>query len=300
MSHIRQKIFSIIQVLFIFVVFVHFSNMTVLAEEDNYVLEKDITFSTFDHVWLNLDLARPTKGKAPYPAIIFIFGGWWKMGSRGQYNIEIRQAAERGYVAITVDYRLTSAKKGGKAKYPFPAQVHDVKCAVRWLRANAKMYNIDSKRIGALGYSSGGHLALLLGLTDSSDKLEGKCGKMRYSSKVQAVVNLAGITELESCYYNSKTGQSYIQDLLGGTPEEIPKLYITASPISYVSRDDSPVLSIHGDKDVDVPPSQAELLDTKMKDVGAPHTLIILNDTGHLVNVDDTVWDFFDTHLKVK
>jgi acetyl esterase/lipase len=289
---------SILITLLTVVVSVHVTHKTGLAEENDYIVEEGIIYGQTDDFELSLDLARPTKGGGPYPALIFIHGGWWRAKSRKDYAQNIRKAAERGYVAITVDHRLTSATKGGKVRYPFPAQVHDVKCAARWLRANAKKYNIDPKRIGAVGWSSGGHLALMLGLTDSSDKLEGKCGKMRYSSNVQAVVNLAGITELESCYHGSRVGKLPIQKLLGGTPDEIPQSYKTASPISFVSKDDPPVLTIQGDEDPYVPPSQAVLLDNKMKDVGASHSLILMKDQGHVVVVDDTVWDFFDAHLK--
>ena len=100
-------------------------------------------------------------------------------------------------MAATIDYRLTNVlDEGSQAKYPFPAQIHDVKCAVRWLRANAEEHDIDPDRIGALGISSGAHLALLLALSDPSDGLEGDCGDMDYSSSVQAAVNLAGPTDM--------------------------------------------------------------------------------------------------------
>ena len=146
----------------------------------------------------------------------------------------------------------------------------------------------------------------MLGMTYSSDGLEGKCGKMKYSRQVQAVVSLAGITELESCYHDSKFKQSLIQDFLGGTPDKVPQKYKIFSSITYVSKDDAPVLTIHGDEDGDVPPEHVELLDEKMKEVGAFHTLIIKKGAGHrreeLINLMDyyPVWDFFDKHLKGK
>lgn len=205
-------------------------------------------------------------------------------------------------MAVSVDYRLTSVRESGNVKYPFPAQVHDVKCAVRWLRANAREYKIDPDRIGAVGWSSGAHLALMLGLTDTSHGLEGECGDLNYSSRVQAVVSLAGPTDFIGLY--QETRYSPIEALLGGTPEEVPEQYRMASPLTYVSKDDPPVLSIHGDRDPEVPPKQAELLDAKMKEVGASHTLILETGAGHhtsdLVNFyeDNPVWDFFDRHLK--
>jgi acetyl esterase/lipase len=282
-------------------IFGHLAYQIGLSEEINTIF--DITYGKVGDVGLALDLARPIIGEGPFPVSVFIFGGGWNTGSRTQFHLGMWKAAEQGYMAVTVDYRLTWEKENGKTKYPFPAQVHDVKCAVRWLRDNAEKYNIDPDRIGAIGYSSGGHLALMLGLTDSSDGLEGECGKLNYSSRVQAVVSLAGPTELVSLYQESTPQiESFVKYLLDGTPEEVPEQYKRASPLTYVSKDDSPVLIIHGDMDVDVPPRQAELLDAKMKEVGVSNTLIIKKDRGHGGITSfwyyDAVWDFLDEHLK--
>ncbi|MBA7682802.1 Dipeptidyl aminopeptidase 4 [subsurface metagenome] len=298
----KQIVWSVLQVFFILSIIGCQSLKAGPVEEKAYIVEDDITYGKGGDVELKLDLARPAKGKGPFPALVFIFGGSWTTGSRSHFYSGIMDAAERGYVAVTVDYRLTSVRENGKTKYPFPAQVHDVKCAVRWLRANAKKYKIDPNRIGALGWSAGGHLALMLGLTDSSHRLEGQCGNLEFSSRLQAVVNLAGPTELVDWFQEFE--YSAIVDLLGGTPEEVPEQYEAASPLTYVSKDDAPVLTIHGDSDFVVPPNQADLLDAKMKEVGAPHTLILKKEAGHgrygLANLfeDDPVWDFFDRHLK--
>jgi acetyl esterase/lipase len=270
---------------------------TSFAEEKAYIVEKDIIFGRGDEVELKLDLARPAKMKGRVPALIFIHGGWWRMGSRQNYTLDLRQAVERGYLAVTVDYRLTSVRENGKVKHPFPAQIHDVKCAVRWLRANARKYKINPDRIGVVGFSAGGHLALLLGLTDSSDGLEGECANMKYSSRVQAVASLAGPSELISFAGHAKYT---LFNLLGGSLEEVPDQYRRANPFTYVSKDDPPVLSIHGDRDTEVPPKQGELLGVKMKEVGVSHTLIVKKDVGHYVSVDNDVWEFFDEHLKKK
>ena len=301
MNKMKQIIRSVLLVFFILVVSFHASHQASLAEEKDVIRENDIVYGKGGDVDLTLDLARPEKGRR-LPALIFIFGGSWRSGSRTQYSAEIWEAAERGYVAVTIDYRLTSKlNEHGKPKYQFPAQIHDVKCAVSWLRANAKKYKIDPNRIGAVGWSSGGHLALMLGLTDPSDGLEGECGKSKYSSRVQAVVSLAGTSDLLSRYNQSSISVVSIEDLLGGTPEEVPEQYKKASPITYVSKDDPPVLSIQGNMDYKaVPSKQAERLDSKMGGVGASHTLIIKEGKDHGIAVDNDVWDFFDEHLKGK
>jgi acetyl esterase/lipase len=171
-----------------------------------------------------------------------------------------------------------------------------VKCAVRWLRANAKKYKIDPNRIGAIGVSSGGHLALMLGLTDSSDGLEGECGNLKYSSRVQAVANVSGGTELIS-WYNATKNASFLY-LLGGTPEEVPEQYKSASPLTYVSKDDPLVFCIYVEGDGSHPLKQAKLLNDKMKAVGASHTLLLKK--SKIGFWDDALWEFFDEHLKGK
>lgn len=257
-----------------------------------------ITYGRGGDTDLKLDLAVPQSGKGPFPALIFLFGGAWTGGSRSQYLNAIKKAAERGYVAATVDYRLLRERVDGRPKYPFPAQLHDVKAAVRWLRANAAKYGINADRIGAVGWSSGGHLALLLGVTRPSDGLDGQSGSPGFSSAVQAVVSVAGIVDLADMYRTSSL-QAPLIDLLGGLPEEVPHAYQAASPISYVGKDSPPVLTLQGDQDTTVPPRQAEALDRAMKQAGASHTLIILRGKGHAISWEsDGAWEFLDAHLK--
>jgi acetyl esterase/lipase len=269
------------------------------TETPAYIEEKDIVFGKGGDIDLKLNLARPSSGNGPFPALIFLFGGGFARGSREYWRPQTKEAAERGYVAITVDYRLTRKKENGQTKYPFPAQIQDAKCAVRWLRANAGHYQIDPNRIGAVGFSAGGNLALMLGLTDPSDGLEGDCGDATFSSRVQAVVNLAGPTDMVLNYQSSR---GYMEALLQGTPEQRPERYKNASPVTYVDKDDPPVLSICGTRDVIL--SQVEMLDERMKAVGALHTLIVKEDVDHscydLANFfeDDPAWDFLDKHLK--
>lgn len=272
---------------------------TSLYAQQRVVLENGITFGKGGDIDLKLDLARPAEGKGPFPALVFIHSGGWNAGNRAEYDYPIQQVAEKGYVAVTVDYRLTRDEiENGKTKYPFPAQINDVKCAVRWLRASAVKYRIDPDHLGAFGFSAGGHLALMLGLTEPSDGLEGEGGNIGYSSRVQAVVNSAGPTDLIS-YPPENPDFYFVMHLLGGTLKELPELYKRASPLTYVKKDSPPILTIHGDRDPEVPLEQAKRLDAKMKEVGASHTLIIKKGAGHgSFHNDKAVWDFFDRNLK--
>jgi len=263
----------------------------------------DLTYGKGGDRELKLDLARP-DAEGPFPAIVFVHGGGWRGGHRAHYRRQVVEAARRGYVAVTVTYRLTEADADGRARHPFPIQVNDVKCAVRWLRANAAKYHVDPERIGATGGSAGGHLSLMLGLTDASAKLEGDGGHPRQSSRVQAVVNYFGPTDMLELHRTTVGGKEIVASFLGGTPDEVRPRYVASSPISYVSKDDPPVLTIHGTADRLVPTDQARLLDKKMKAAGVPHTLLLIEGQGHGFGGEagakaaKAAFEFFDEHLK--
>jgi acetyl esterase/lipase len=270
------------------------------------VIEEGITYGKAGNTELILDLARP-QGEGPFPAIVFIHGGGWSGGNRQAYRGQIQEAAKRGYVAATISYRLMQfdqAKKETTTATPiFPAQIHDAKAAIRWVRAHAKKYHVDPDRIGVTGGSAGGHLSLLVGLTDPSSGLEGDSGNPDQSSRVQAVVNVFGPTDMASCYEKSSVAWIF-RLFLGGTPDEAAERYKAASPLTYVSKDDPPVLTLHGDMDALVPVEQARMLDERMKAVGAPHTLMVFERQGHGFGGEhgkksaEATWAFFDQHLK--
>ena len=130
---------------------------------------------------LRLDLYRPSGGSGPYPAVVFIHGGGWRSGQRGQLSRQAMYLATRGYVCACIEYRLS-----GEAS--FPAAIEDCKCAVRWMRAvGTKNYRVDPERIAVSGSSAGGHLALLTGASGGVAELEGSGGWSEYSSRVQLV-----------------------------------------------------------------------------------------------------------------
>ncbi len=269
-------------------------------------VQRGIAYGTGGDTVLKLDLAEPTQREGLRPAVIFIHGGGWLLGSRGAHSADIRQAAERGFVAVSISYRLMNIDRTTRppsADPVFPAQVHDAKAAVRWLRANAAQYQVDPERIGVVGFSAGGHLALMLGLTDPSAGLEGDGGNADQSSRVQAVVNFFGPTEMISCYRNSALSWLFPL-ILRGTPEQVAETYRAASPVTYASRHDPPVLTIQGDKDNVVPVQQARLLDQKMREARASHTLIILAGQPHGIqgkyqqSAFESAYDFLDQYLK--
>jgi acetyl esterase/lipase len=268
------------------------------------VLETDITYGKGGSEALKLDLARPEHAEGLLPGIVYIHGGGWSGGNRSGYRNDIQEAAKRGYVAVTIEYRLTQPDKSGKAKSPFPAQIEDCKCAVRWLRANAEKYHVDTNRIGATGGSAGGHLSLLVGVAGSVRTFDGTGGNPDVSSQVQAVVNYFGPTDLAQMYGYNKQVDRLLNTLVGGTPQERAEQYKAASPVTYVSKDVCPILTIHGTVDKLVPVEQAVEFDAAMKKAGATSQLMILEGQGHGFmgpanrQAHDATFAFFDKYLK--
>lgn len=270
------------------------------------IVEEDIVYGIAGDVELKLDLALPA-GKGPFPALVFIHGGGWYAGNRNACRSQIEAAAQRGYVAATISYRLMkfdqAAKETATATPIFPAQVHDAKAAIRWMRAHADKYHIDPERIGVTGRSAGGHLALMLGLTDAESGLEGDCGQAGFSSRVQAVVNVYGPTDLKTVSETSSVPWIF-RLFMGGTFDEVADAYRMASPVTYASADDPPVLTLHGDQDRAVPIAQAKLLDDKLKSAGGSHVLTIFEGQGHGFAGDqrqkelNAMWAFFDEKLR--
>ncbi|HEV3142959.1 MAG TPA: alpha/beta hydrolase, partial [Gemmataceae bacterium] len=172
------------------------------------LVERDLVYGKGGDADLKLDLAMPRDGTGPFLAIVCVHGGGWKSGKRQDLGKTIEGMAARGYVAVTVSYRFSPAAK-------FPAQIEDCKAAVRWLRANAKKYRVNPERIGAFGYSAGGHLACLLGTTDKNDGLEGSGGNPDQSSRVQAVVSYFGPTDFTTKNWSDEVEKMVLIPLLG-------------------------------------------------------------------------------------
>lgn len=217
-----------------------------------------IEYGTGGESRLQLDLYLPKGRTKATPAVIFIHGGAWKGGRRGDMKFYCVKFAEKGYVTATVTYRLT-----GQA--PFPAAVHDVKCAVRWLRANAARYRIDPDRIVASGNSAGGHLSMMIGYA-ADPSLEGSGGNNDVSSRVCAVVNFYGPTDLTTDFARE---QGVLKDFMGGRAfDEAPDAYKLASPLFHLSKYDPPTLIFHGTIDSTVPIVQADKLADRLKELG--------------------------------
>jgi acetyl esterase/lipase len=266
------------------------------ADEPKVATANDLVYSKVGETELKLDLARPLEGDGPFPAVLVIHGGAWRGGSKDSNRRQLGEFARRGYVAISPQYRFCP-------KETFPAQVTDVKAAVRWLRAHAEEYKVDSEHLGAIGYSAGGHLSLMLGLTGPDDGLEGEVTADAPSSRVQAVVNYFGPTDLAADDYGD-VSKGLIKDFLGGTPAEKPEAAAKASPLTFVTKDDPPVLTFQGTKDPLVPYTQAFKLTDALTKAGVPGRVELLVGAGHgwqgeeVTRTANEMHAFFDKYLK--
>ena len=261
--------------------------------------KRDVVYGKGGDVDLKLNLSRP---KAPeskkLPCVVVIHGGGWMGGDRTNHDDLTWKFAQQGYVSATIGYRLAPAHR-------FPAQVNDVKCAVRYLRAHAEEYGIDPERFGAIGFSAGAHLSMMLGVTDKSDGLEGDGGSPDQSSKVQAVVAFFGPTDLLAVDI-PKEVLGILKEFIGGTKEEKAAEYRKASPITYVSSGDAPMLLFQGTKDPLVPHTQTYPMLEAMTKNKVPGRIEILVGAGHgwgdpeLRRTAAAAFAFFDDRLKAK
>ncbi|BCU79388.1 alpha/beta hydrolase [Luteolibacter sp. LG18] len=229
-----------------------------------------------------LDLYLPEKRKddKPLPLVIFIHGGAWRAGDKSEGAKLLPGLVAGGdYAAASVAYRFTDQQ-------PWPAQIHDCKAAVRYLRAHAKEHGLDPDRFAATGVSAGGHLALLIGLDGDTRTLEGDLGhEPTVSSKVSCVANWFGPVQLETMTWQGKMfkGADAIdpQDQLFPPGKDRLTLQRQASPATYITAGDPPVFTAHGTKDPLVPFAQAELLDERLKKAGVSSYLEKIEGGGH-------------------
>jgi len=242
--------------------------------EPEIAVVRDLVYGRGGERELKLDLAMPKEGDGSFPAIVFLHGKGWREGSRIDMNHFIEGVAHMGYVGVTVEYRLAPNAR-------FPAQVEDCKAAVRWLRANAKTYRVRPERIGVVGFSAGGHLAYMLGVTRETDGLEGNGGNADQPSRVQAVVGFFAPTDFSTRDWPRDLEQEVIVPFLGGSFADKPDVYKKASPVSYVTNDAPPFLLFHGNADKLVPVDQSRRLATKLRSFGVPATIVELEGEGH-------------------
>ncbi len=259
----------------------------------------DVEYASVDDHRLLLDLYIPEKVEGA-PLLVWVHGGAWRRGSKSFMPLEA--LAEEGWVIASVDYRLTPVAR-------FPAQVHDIKAAVRFLRAKAANYGFDAERIAIAGSSAGGHLAAMVGTTNGHKDLEGSVGDhLKESSNVQATVSFYGASNLTTIL-NQSTPHGLgvripaLQLLLGGQPEDKTEIAHLASPIFHVDQSDPPLLLIHGDQDPQMPINQSHELHGRYKELGLSVQFEVVHGGAHGGSdfYDEIRWqiirEFLKTHV---
>ena len=277
-----------------------------LRAPENVRTLRDLEYGRAGGKALLLDLYLPEKTEASLPLVIWIHGGGWAAGSKA--GGPGPRLAGRGYAVASIDYRLS-----GEAV--FPAQIEDCKAAVRWLRANAAKYNLDSRRFAAWGSSAGGHLVALLGTSGGVKDLEGSLGNAGESSRVQAVIDFFGPTDLLQMDAQAARNPDVVSKikhddpkspesrLLGGALQENRAEAARANPIAYITRDDPPFLIMHGDRDPLVPLDQSRILYEALRAGGVEATFHIVKGGGHGFGgpeIDRMVGDFLQRHLQAR
>lgn len=247
------------------------------GKPEGVTIERDVEYGRAGDRPLKLDAVLPAKTpEKPLPAIVFVHGGGWRAGDKaGGVGQVARLVATGNYAGFSVGYRLS-----GEAIWP--AQIHDCKAAIRFIRANAKKYHVDPDKIGVWGSSAGGHLVSMLGTSGDVKELEGANGSPEHSSRVACVVDFCGPADfLLGGKVQGGKEPSAVTLLLGGTIEEKQDAARQASPITYVSMDDPPFLIVHGTNDVTVPFEHAARFHEALKKAGCDATLVRIVGGGH-------------------
>ena len=246
------------------------------AVPENIEVQKDIIYKQVDSTSLQLDIYKLKNLSEAAPVLIFIHGGGWSKGKRSDYLPYLLDYAQKGYVTVTVSYRLSGVAH-------FPAAVQDVQAAVQWVRENSAAHMINPEKIALIGGSAGGHLAMMVGYADEKP-----------GEKVQAVVNLYGPTDLSTEYARNR-GECL--NFLGESYQERPNLYQAASPRSYISSDDPPTLIFHGTIDSLVPVSQSDSLHQWLDRIGVPNEYHRLKGWPHTMDLSTKVNNYCQYYM---
>lgn len=267
---------------------------------DNVDRHLDVVYANYGERAMHMDLFVPSFGPKAKPAVVVVHGGGWLNGDKTKFHALAMAIAARGYVTAAIEYRL-----GGEAK--FPAAMHDCNAAVRWLRANAAKHGIDTKRIGAVGGSAGGHLVGLMATSASINSLQGNGGHADQSSQLQAAVVMAGPLELATGPVAEKSRKSPEQSnsnkWLGKTVDEAPELYRLASATTHISASTPPILFMTGE--LDNPDRNVETR-RRLRQLGIQSEIRVYKDGKHgcwnrlpwFAPMVDDIDSFFTTTLK--
>lgn len=265
-----------------------------VALQSDFRVETDIVYLKANNVELKLDVYTPRTSAGPTPTFVYFHGGGWVAGSRESNVLRLMPYLEKGWAAVNVQYRLGSVS-------PAPAAVEDCLCALRWVIRNAANFDFDTSRLVVSGNSAGGHLALTTGMLPASSGLDRQCPG-NDELRVAAIVNWYGITDVADLLHGDNQ-KSYAVQWLGSRPDRIA-VAERVSPLSYISAELPPIITIHGDADPVVPYSHATRLHDALERAGVVNQLVTVPNGGHggfaaseMSRVYAAVFEFLDENL---
>jgi len=249
-----------------------------------------------------LDIYVPSTGQSTYPVVVWIHGGAWmsndKYADMGYMKNTLKEFIEKGYAVASIDYRWSTMAI-------FPAQVQDCNQALEFLYQNADKYKLDKNRIALIGFSAGGHLANLVGLSNNNYVKDFYADGKKPHFKIKVVLDFYGPADfLTLKSHDSKDPHNPITLLLGGMVSDNEAKAKNASPITYIDKNDPPFLIVQGEKDESVNPDQAILLSEKLKAVGVKNDLIIVPNAPHYglmfdaENIREKIFEYLGEYLK--
>ena len=231
---------------------------------------RDIVYARNGGAPMRLDLYRPS-GKKMVSGIVVVRGGGWRQGDKDGFSKIAAALARQGFAAACIEYRVLP-------EWKFPTQVHDVKAAVRWIRAEGAKHGIRREPVGAIGGSAGGHLVAMLGTSFKAADLEGSGGNAGVSSRVQAVVAMAPVVDFAPI---GRARPETNVEFIGGTYKDNEAVAVKASPVTYLDRDSAPMLLMHSKADKLVPYAQSIEMMERAKAAGVKAELMTIEDAPH-------------------
>ncbi|HPI73238.1 MAG TPA: alpha/beta hydrolase [bacterium] len=247
----------------------------------------DLVYRTAGSCTLRLDLYRLKGSRVRSPVLVFIHGGAWKSGDKRDYRVYLVPFAAKGYVTISVAYRLSR-------EAPFPAAVQDILCAVTWIQNHAEGYGMDANRISLIGGSAGGHLAMMAAYAMEAPLLQSECNGDSAKHKVRAVVCIYGPSDLTT---PAARENSAVVKFLGKTWDQAPDLYAQASPLFWIDGQDPATLLFHGTLDELVPVAQSDSLAARLQQAHVPVVYHRLRGWPHTMDLAQRVNDYCFYHM---
>ncbi len=272
---------------FILIVFVFYGCKNKIQTEYPIADWSDVDYSGNNHISQKMDIYLPKNNNKKHPLVIVVYGSGWssnnKKLSNYQKDVFVKPLSKKGFATISINHRSS------RLDSVFPAQIHDVKAVIRFLRANHLEYNLDTSFIGIAGYSSGGHLAALAGTSSNNSLVAGDVGNyLEYDTNVNAVVDFYGPTDLNVFYECPITKDKNLSDeqkmRVFGDVDNISEVFDLANPIKYINDKTPPFLIFHGEMDRTVPVCQSQLLHNALIQNNIQSELILKEDGDHCGN----------------